>query len=122
MAVLSIEDLIRKKEEIKPQQVKRVFVERLGGELEIRRIPVTDYWNMTARVDSDDMAALLPAQIEMIYAAVPALHDPRLHEAYGVDVPTDIVPMVFGEDIGAMAMMAAEIAAMYGDVEQETKN
>lgn len=122
MAMLTIEDLIRKKEELKPVRAKRIHVDLLGGELELRRLPLTEYWDMINRVDPEDQAGLLQKEIDMIYAFCPALHDHHLQEAFGVDVPTDIVPAVLGEDLSAIAAVVGEISSMYGYAEDETKN
>lgn len=123
MAVLSIEQLIQKKAQLKPVQVKRVHIDKLGGELEIKRLPVTTYWDLVSKVDQNDTSTLLQAEFDMIYAFCPALHDNRLLEAYDIDIPVDIVPAIFGEDLGAIGQMVTAITEMYGNSEaEELKN
>lgn len=114
---LTVADLLERRER-KRQETRAVEVPGLGGELEIRRLPLVRFLELSDRVKEDSTAEeLLRAQYDMIYAFCPILHSQELLE--GCQVPTDIVPKVFGDDMGAMNTVVNAIAAMYGVESQE---
>lgn len=122
MAKLTIEDLLAKKDR---QEVKSktVYLNGLGGELEVRRIPLARYMEYTDKASSGDAQAMLEAQCEMIYACCPILHDQQLQEAYECREPLEIVEKVLQDNLADMNALTVAIASLYGmDLEDDLKN
>ena len=122
MAKLTIEDLLAKKDR-RQDDVKTVHLDGLGGELEVRRIPLVKFTDYMDRTQKGDAKATLEAQYEMIYACCPILHNEQLLEAYECKDPLDIVPKILRENIMDMNALVTAISAFYGvDLDDDLKN
>lgn len=122
MAKLTIEDLLAQKDR---QEVKTkiVHLDGLGGELEVRRIPLDKFTDYMERTQKGDAKTKLGTQYEMIYDCCPILHNEQLQEAYECKDPLDIVPRVLRENIMDMNALVAAISAFYGvDLYEDLKN
>lgn len=56
----------------------------------------------------------LEGEIKLIYDHCDILHDKKLHEAYGITDPLDIVEKVFNSNAAAIEQAAKQIMKMYG--------
>lgn len=122
MAKLTIEDLLAQKDR-RQDDVKTVYLDGLGGELEVRRIPLVKFTDYMDRTQKGDAKATLEAQYEMIYACCPILHNEQLQEAYECKDPLDIVPKILRENIMDMNALVTAISAFYGvDLDDDLKN
>ena len=122
MAKLTIEDLLAQKD-WRQDDVKTVHLDGLGGELEVRRIPLVKFTDYMERTQKGDAKAMLEAQYEMIYACCPILHNEQLQEAYECKDPLDIVPKILRENIMDMNALVTAISAFYGvDLDDDLKN
>lgn len=122
MAKLTIEDLLAQKD-LRQDNVKTVHLDGLGGELEVRRIPLVKFTDYMERTQKGDAKATLEAQYEMIYACCPILHNEQLQEAYECKDPLDIVPKILRENIMDMNALVTAISAFYGvDLDDDLKN
>lgn len=122
MAKLTIEDLLAQKDR-RQVDVKTVHLDGLGGELEVRRIPLVKFTDYMDRTQKGDAKATLEAQYEMIYACCPILHNEQLLEAYECKDPLDIVPKILRENIMDMNALVTAISAFYGvDLDDDLKN
>ena len=123
---LSLEELIARKE--KPlRQSEEIYVPGMDGTIEIRRLPLVEYQELTsAYATARPGREVLQAIYDIIYAFCPILHAQELQEAYGCKgAPTDVVPLVFREDVGDMIQVVTAIGALYGDgqaLRDEVKN
>lgn len=122
MAKLTIEDLLAQKDR-RQDDVKTVHLDGLGGELEVRRIPLVKFTDYMERTQKGNAKTKLETQYEMIYACCPILHNEQLLEAYECKDPLDIVPRVLRENIMDMNALVAAISAFYGvDLYDDLKN
>jgi len=118
---LTITDLMAQKDKTARTSVW-VDVPVLGGEIEVRRLPLARFMELSRGVNSEDPAATLQAQYDMIYAFCPILHEDDLQEHFACDVPTDIVPKIFRENMGSMNLVVDAIGSFYLEAEDEAKN
>lgn len=122
MAKLTIEDLLAQKD-WRQDDVKTVHLDGLGGELEVRRIPLVKFTDYMERTQKGDAKATLEAQYEMIYVCCPILHNEQLQEAYECKDPLDIVPKILRENIMDMNALVTAISSFYGvDLDDDLKN
>lgn len=120
--LLTIEDLLAKKG-WQQDEVKRVYLHILGGELEVHRIPLVKFMDYMDRTQKGDTKAMLEAQYEMIYACCPILHNEQLQEVYECKDPLDIVPKILRESIADMNALVTTISSFYGvDLDEDLKN
>lgn len=118
---LSIADLMAQKE--KPlRESLWVDVPGLGGEIEVRRRPLARFLELTSSFTQDDPAGMLRAQYELIYEFCPILHDPELQAEFGCKIPTEIVPLVFQENMGDMNRVIEAVSGFYLEAEEQVKN
>ena len=114
---LTVEDLIAKKQQRELQQAgfKQVYIESLGGELEIEKLPVPKYLGLLGDVDEDSSALEnVQAQVSLIYESCPLLHNKALQEAYECVEPTDIVYKVLDDNLMEIARITGIISEFYG--------
>lgn len=122
MAKLTIEDLLAQKDR-QEVKTKTVHLDGLGGEMEVRRIPLDKFTDYMERTQKGDAKTKLETQYEMIYDCCPILHNEQLQEAYECKDPLDIVPRVLRENIMDMNALVAAISAFYGvDLYDDLKN
>lgn len=123
MAKLTVADLLAEKETRTRQETALVSLPGLGGELEIRRIPLARYMSYTSQLDADDPSGLVSAQCDLIYACCPTLHDERLREAYDCKEPSEVVMKVLDENLNDMNLLVTAISKFYGiDLGADLKN
>ena len=101
MAVLTIEELLARKE----QQAQK-------GKPACKSV-----FN-----SNGDGAAMLDAQCAMIYACCPLFHDRQLQDAYGCQEPHEVIAKVFGYDLDGMNALTEAITSFYSAPEEEVKN
>lgn len=118
---LNIADLMAQKEKVVKKSLW-VDVPELGGEIEVRRQPLARFMELSSKVTPEDPVATLQAQYDMIYAFCPILHDNALQEHFKCQVPTDIVPKIFNENIESMNLVVNAIGSFYTESEAEAKN
>lgn len=123
MAKLTIEQLIARKDNRKPE-TKVVHLDSFGGDLEIKKIDPTRYMDFNDRIEkAEGLGEAIRVNYELIYACCPILHNQQLQEAYECRDPLEIVPKVFDDNITEMNQVAAEIATFYGlDLVGDVKN
>lgn len=122
MAKLTIEDLLAQKDR-RQVDVKTVHLDGLGGEMEVRRIPLDKFTDYMERTQKGDAKTKLETQYEMIYDCCPILHNEQLLNAYECDDPLNIVPKVLRENIMDMNDLVAAISSFYGvDLYEDLKN
>lgn len=126
---LTLADLLKKKEQRERDKVeyKSVFVENLGGELEVKKLPLADFLDLIGDInDQTGAGESLRIQMEMIYECCPLLHSKELQEAYDCVEPTDIVSKVFDDNLTDIMAVVAAIFEFYGmdseDIVGELKN
>lgn len=126
---LTLQDLMARKEQRARDSIeyKRVHVESLGGDLELKKIPLLKYLDLIGGMDENTSAGdALRSQIELIYECCPLLHNKELQEAYECVEPTDIVSKIFDDNFREIMMVGATISEFYGidasEVMTELKN
>ena len=113
---LSLEDLLARAEQREQGKTvfKRVYVDSLGGDLELQRIPLSRMLSMLDGVDGSSMQENLDFQTAIIYQCCPVLRNPALLEAFQCDTQTEVVCAVFEDNMGAISGLAEEILGFYG--------
>lgn len=123
---LALEDLMARAEQRTGDKkaYKQVYIEPLGGELTMEKIPLPRVLSMLDGVDSGSMTENLDFQAEIIYHCCPVLRDPALRESYGVKTITEVVCAVFEDNMGAISKAAEAILDFYGlaDSKDTVKN
>ncbi len=126
--VVSIADLLEQKEKRTKVETATVYVESLGGELEIKKLPLATFMDLVAGVSENSSGQeILQAQYELIYSFCPVLHNLELQAAYECKVPSDIVGKVFNDNLDDINAVTTAIAELYGNksltqMEEELKN
>ena len=113
---LSLEDLLARAEQRERGKTvfKRVYIDSLGGDLELERIPLSRMLSMLDGVDGSSMQDNLDFQTAIIYQCCPVLRNPALREAFHCDTQTEVVCAVFEDNMGAISGLAEEILGFYG--------
>ena len=123
---LALEDLMTRAEQRAgdKKSYKQVYIEPIGGELTMEKIPLPRVLSMLDGVDSDSMTENLDFQVNLIYQCCPMLRNHALQEAYNCKDPTDIVCAVFEDNMGAISKAAEAILDFYGlaDSKDAVKN
>lgn len=125
---LTLEDLIARKAQRDEAKMsfKAVYLEKLGGELTIKKLPLMEMLRlMEGAGDDATLQESLEFEIELIYKCCPLFQDKRLQAEYDCAEPTDVVCRVLDDDIGAVAELAAAIMDFYGmgeSIRQQLKN
>lgn len=126
---LTLSDLMKRKEqrERDKTEYKSVYVENLGGELEVKKLPLTKFLDLIDGINEDTGAGeSLRVQMDMIYECCPLLHNAELQQAYDCTEPTDIVGKVFDDNLTDIMTVVAAIFEFYGmdsaDIVGELKN
>lgn len=70
--------------------------------------------NLTTLNSALEIENGLEGEIKLIYDHCDILHDKKLHEAYGITDPLDIVEKVFNSNAAAIEQAAKDIMKMYG--------
>ena len=113
---LALEDLMARAEQREQGKTvfKSVYVDSLGGDLELERIPLSRMLSMLDGVDGSTMQENLDIQTEIIYRCCPLLRNPALREAFHCETQTEVVCAVFEDNMGAISNLAEEILGFYG--------
>lgn len=130
---ITIESLIQRAEQRKNDKVKlkEVYNETLGGNLVIKRVPLTQVVGILDKLDGENLklSDCIEMYKELIYKCCPILQNKDLQEEFGCAEPYDIVTEVFEDNVGEINKLAEEILAMYGmadnpvkELEEEIKN
>jgi hypothetical protein len=130
---ITIESLIQRAEQRKNDKIKlkEVYNETLGGNLVIKRVPLTQVVGILDKLDGENLklSDCIEMYKELIYKCCPILQNKDLQEEFGCAEPYDIVTEVFEDNVGEINKLAEEILAMYGmadnpvkELEEEIKN
>ena len=130
---ITIESLIQRAEQQKNDKIKlkEVYNEMLGGDIVIKRVPLTQVVGLLDKLDNKNLklSDCIEMYKELIYKCVPIFQNKELHEEFGCAEPYDIVTEVFNDNVEEINKMAEEILAMYGmsdnpikELEEEIKN
>ena len=113
---LALEDMMARAEQREHGKTvfKRVYVDSLGGDLELERIPLSRMLSILDGVDGSTMQENLDIQTEIIYRCCPLLRNPALREAFHCETQTEVVCAVFEDNMGAISNLAEEILGFYG--------
>lgn len=122
---ITIESLIQRAEQRKNDKIKlkEVYNEMLGGNLVIKRVPLTQVVGILDKLDGEDLklADCIEMYKELIYKCCPILQNKELQEEYGCAEPYDIVTEIFEDNVGEINKLAEEILDMYGMTDKEDK-
>lgn len=126
---ITLEELIARKEQSQRDRLgyKEVEVKSLGGNLMIKRLPLSTVLRMLDGA-GDKRSALEAMEFskELIYKSCPMLQDKKLQSVYAEQIsePYDIVTAVFDENIGEINNVTESILGFYGlgEAEKEIKN
>lgn len=113
---LALEDLMARAEQRAGDKkaYKNVYVEPLGGELTVEKIPLPRVLSMVDGMNGASMMEDLEFQASVIYACCPVLREPALRDAYGVETVTDLVRALFEDNMGAISLVSETILDFYG--------
>lgn len=119
---LTLEDLMTRKlkKDADKMKIKSVYVEELGGNIQLEKIPITRVAGFAENLESDNPTDILRAKIDMIYHCCPILRKPELQTAYECGEPTDIVCKLLDDNLGAINDIVLAIMEMYGLSEGKT--
>lgn len=126
---LTLDDLLKKKEQREKEKTeyKTVYVDSLGGELEVKKLPLSKFMTLIDDISENTGAGeSLRIQMELIYECCPLLHNKELQEAYECTEPTDIVGKIFDDNLSDVMKVVGAIFEFYGmdsgDILGEVKN
>lgn len=107
--------------------VKEINVPVLGMALTVEKLPLARVLNLIDKYkDDDSLNGKFELYKELIYISVPLFRSTRLQEAYEVVEPSDIVTLLFEQNLTAITSLGDKIAAMYGingaEAVEELKN
>ena len=104
--------------------VKEINVPVLGMALTVEKLPLARVLNLIDKYkDDDSLNGKFELYKELIYISVPLF---RSTQAYEVVEPSDIVTLLFEQNLTAITSLGDKIAAMYGingaEAVEEVKN
>jgi len=107
--------------------VKEINVPVLGMALTVEKLPLARVLNLIDKYkDDDSLNGKFELYKELIYISVPLFRSTKLQEAYEVVEPSDIVTLLFEQNLTAITSLGDKIAAMYGingaEAVEELKN
>lgn len=107
--------------------VKEINVPILGMALTVEKLPLARVLNLIDKYkDDDSLNGKFELYKELIYISVPLFRSAQLQEAYEVAEPSDIVTLLFEQNLTAITSLGDKIAAMYGingaEAVEELKN
>ena len=107
--------------------VKEINVPVLGMALTVEKLPLARVLNLIDKYkDDDSLNGKFELYKELIYISVPLFRSTQLQEAYEVVEPSDIVTLLFEQNLTAITSLGDKIAAMYGingaEAVEELKN
>ena len=107
--------------------VKEINVPVLGMALTVEKLPLARVLNLIDKYkDDDSLNGKFELYKELIYISVPLFRSTPLQEAYEVVEPSDIVTLLFEQNLTAITSLGDKIAAMYGingaEAVEELKN
>lgn len=122
---VSLEDLINRKSQGKLDklQVKFYNSKELGGEIEIRKIPLKRYMGLMDGVNSENMEENLEFMCQVVFECCPIFNQnsKQLMEAYECAEPTEIPLVVLNDNMGELGEITEIINNFYGlDKVQDT--
>ena len=95
--------------------VKEINVPVLGMALTVEKLPLARVLNLIDKYkDDDSLNGKFELYKELIYISVPLFRSAQLQEAYEVAEPSDIVTLLFEQNLTAITNLGDNIAAMYG--------
>lgn len=123
---LTLADLVARKQQSESDkaQFKEVYVEKLGGCLTLKKLPLGKMLEMMDAADENaSLRESLDYEVGLIYESCPMLHNKEL--IGDLAEPTDVVYKLLEDDIGAIAELAAAVLDFYGmggSVREQLKN
>lgn len=98
---------------------KQVYIEPLGGELTIEKIPLPRVLSLMDGMDGNSMMENLDFQTRLIYYCCPVMREDELQAAYRCKEPTDIVCALFEDNMGDISKVSEAILGFYGMVDSK---
>lgn len=123
---LTLADLVARKaqSESDKTQYKDVYVEKLGGCLTLKKLPLGKMLDMMdAAGENASLRESLDYEASLIYESCPMLHNKEL--IGDLAEPTDVVYKILEDDIGAIAELSASVLDFYGmgdSIREQLKN
>lgn len=115
---ITLDDLVARKMQGKLDklQVQYYSSKELGGEIEIRKIPLKKYMSLVDQVDEENMEDNLRFMNELIFECCPIFknNSKKLMETYEVKVATDLPSIVLNDNMGEMQEICEIINRFYG--------
>lgn len=95
--------------------VKEIAVPVLNMTLTVEKLPLAKVLQLIDKYkDDDSLGGKFELYKELIYMSVPLFQNKQLQEVYEVAEPTDIVTLLFEQNLTAITALGDEIGAMYG--------
>lgn len=114
----TLETLLARKEQAQASKTQFVEVDvpSVGMTFTVERQPLTRILSLLDRYknESTSLVDYLEMYRDLIYNSVPLMRSAKLQEAYAPKIPTDIVTMVFDENLQAIGELGDAIAELYG--------
>lgn len=115
----TLEALLAHKEQAQASKMQYVEIDvpSMGMTFTVERQPLTRILNLIDRYRQNGATSLvdnLEMYKDLIYNSVPLMKSKQLHEAYAPKIPTDIVTMVFDENLQAITELGDAIGDLYG--------
>lgn len=125
---LTLEDLTMRKLKgnLDKLQIKTYYSKELGGEIEIKKMPIKKYLEMLDGVDEDDMMENIDFINSAVFEACPIFKEnsKALMETYEVSIPNELPLVVLNENMGELNEIVEVLNSFYGldKVKEKIKN
>lgn len=125
---ITLEDLILRKTQGDLDKIKVSFYNsaELGGELEIRKIPLKDYMSLLNGLETANAEDSLDFMGQLIYKCCPLFNQnsKELMDTYGCSVATDLPIIILNENLGEINEIINIINSFYGldELQEKVKN
>lgn len=123
-----LEDLIARKMsgELDKLKVKYYDSKEMGGQLEVRKIPLKEFLKMINGKNEEDMLENLELMSDMILKCCPLIRNnvKELKETYGVSDTMDLPNAIFNDNMQELAEISQLISSFYGleEIDDTIKN
>ena len=125
---ITLEDLTLRKlsGNLDKLQIKTYYSKELGGDIQIKKIPIKKYMGMLNGVNEDDMLENIDFMNTAIFESCPIFKEnsKSLMETYEVSIPTDLPLVVLNENMNELTDIIEIINGFYGldKVKEQIKN
>lgn len=118
MAKITLEELVLKKQQgdLDKHKVKIYSSKELGGDIEVVKIPLKRYLEMTNGMSSENAEEGIELMCSIIFESCPFIKDnsKQLMEMYDVKVPTDLPLYLFNENMKELTDLSEIINSFFG--------